>query len=310
MRSPRLPRSWGLLCAPIMLYLLPVTVSLARAADTATFNGGRAFEDLKRIVAFGPRPSGSPALAETRRWIVQQLQREGLQVEEDKFVAATPAGNLPMSNLIVKLPGARPQVILVGGHYETKRFVQFRFVGANDGGSSAALLLELGRVLKQRRNAFTIWLVFFDGEEALGEWSQSDGIYGSRHLADKLTASGDLSRIRAMILVDMIGDARLNVHRDINSTSWLSDLVFDTARRLGYKRFFPGKTGAFEDDHLPFVNAGVPAVDLIDFEYGPGHSYWHTPADTVDKCSPTSLTIVGRVVAAVLGELEKSPHLR
>jgi Zn-dependent M28 family amino/carboxypeptidase len=286
------------------------SVSRARAAETVLFNGGRAFEDLKRIVAFGPRPSGSPALAETRQYILQQLRRAGLEVEEDKFVAATPAGSLPMSNLIVKLPGTRPQVIIVGGHYETKRFAQFRFVGANDGGSSAALLLEMARVLKQRKNTFTIWLVFFDGEEALAEWSPSDGLYGSRHLAARLTADGRLGRVRAMILVDMIGDARLNVQRDLNSTPWLSDLAFDIARRLGYARFFSGTTSAFQDDHLPFVNAGVPAVDLIDFDYGPGGSYWHTPADTLDKCSPVSLTIVGRVVTVLLDALEKSPHLR
>jgi Zn-dependent M28 family amino/carboxypeptidase len=113
-----------------------------------------------------------------------------------------------------------------------------------------------------------------------------------------------------MILVDMIGDARLNIQRDLNSTPWLSDLVFDIARRLGYAQYFSGTKSAFEDDHLPFVNAGVPAVDLIDLDYGPGNSYWHTPADTVDKCSPVSLTIVGRVVTALLDALEKSPHLR
>jgi Zn-dependent M28 family amino/carboxypeptidase len=286
------------------------SVSRARAAETVLFNGGRAFEDLKRIVAFGPRPSGSPALAETRQHILQQLRRAGLEAEEDKFVAPTPAGSLPMSNLIVKLPGTRPQVIIIGGHYETKRFAQFRFVGANDGGSSAALLLEMARVLRQRKNTFTIWLVFFDGEEALVEWSPSDGLYGSRHLAARLTADGRLGRVRAMILVDMIGDARLNVQRDLNSTPWLSDLAFDIAQRLGYARFFSGTASAFQDDHLPFVNAGVPAVDLIDFDYGPGGSYWHTPADTVDKCSPASLTIVGRVVMALLDALEKSPHLR
>lgn len=295
---------------PLLACVVLGSVSRARAAETVLFNGGRAFEDLKRIVAFGPRPSGSPALAETRQHILQQLRRAGLEAEEDKFVAPTPAGSLPMSNLIVKLPGTRPQVIIIGGHYETKRFAQFRFVGANDGGSSAALLLEMARVLRQRKNTFTIWLVFFDGEEALVEWSPSDGLYGSRHLAARLTADGRLGRVRAMILVDMIGDARLNVQRDLNSTPWLSDLAFDIAQRLGYARFFSGTASAFQDDHLPFVNAGVPAVDLIDFDYGPGGSYWHTPADTVDKCSPASLTIVGRVVMALLDALEKSPHLR
>lgn len=295
---------------PLLACVVLGSVSRARAAETVLFNGGRAFEDLKRIVAFGPRPSGSPALAGTRQYILQQLRRAGPEAEEDKFVAATPAGSLPMSNLIVKLPGTRPQVIIIGGHYETKRFAQFRFVGANDGGSSAALLLEMARVLRQRKNTFTIWLVFFDGEEALVEWSPSDGLYGSRHLAARLTADGRLGRVRAMILVDMIGDARLDVQRDLNSTPWLSDLAFDIAQRLGYARFFSGTASAFQDDHLPFVNAGVPAVDLIDFDYGPGGSYWHTPADTLDKCSPASLTIVGRVVMALLDALEKSPHLR
>ena len=310
MRRPRRSRAWKLLGVPSLACLVLGSVSRARAAETVVFNGGRAFEDLKRIVAFGPRPSGSPALAETRQYILRQLRRAGIEVEEDSFVAATPAGNLPMTNLIAKLPGTRPQVIIVGGHYETKRFAQFRFVGANDGGSSAALLLELARVLKQRRNTFTIWLVFFDGEEALVEWSARDGLYGSRHLAAQLSADGRLARVRAMILVDMIGDARLNVQRDLNSTPWLSDLAFDIAHRLGYARFFSGTRSAFEDDHLPFVNAGVPAVDLIDLDYGPNNSYWHTPADTVDKCSPASLTIVGRVVTALLDALDKSPHLR
>ena len=309
MRRPRRPGLWRRLGVPLALCLLTLTVNSTGAADLPTFNGGNAFADLTRIVAFGPRPSGSLALIQTRAWIIQQLQHEGLKVEEDKFVAATPVGTRDMANLIVKLPGARPQVILVGGHYDTKLFTQFRFVGANDGGSSAALLLELARVLKERRREFTIWIVFFDGEEARGEWSQNDSIYGSRHLVEKLAASGELSRLRAMLLVDMIGDAHLNVQRDLNSTPWLSDLVFGTARSLGYERYFAGRTGA-EDDHLPFINAGVPAVDLIDFDYGPGNSYWHTSADTLDKCSATSLTIVGRVVTEVLSELDKSPLLR
>jgi Zn-dependent M28 family amino/carboxypeptidase len=274
------------------------------------FNGGRAFEDLKRLVAFGPRPVGSKALAESREWIKRRLQQTGARVEEDSFEASTPLGNLPMVNVIAKFPGARPQVVMIAGHYDTLRRDDFTFVGANDGASSAAFLLEMARVLGQRRNLLTYWLVFFDGEEALRQWSDSDSRYGSRHLVQKLSASGELGRIQAMILVDMIADAQLGIRRDMNSTRWLRDLIFDCARRMGYEKYFLANSTAIDDDHIPFINAGVSAVDLIDLEYGPGNSYWHTASDTVDHCSPLSLTIVGRVVLSALDELEKASHLR
>ncbi len=276
----------------------------------AGFSGGRAFEDLKHLVALGPRPSGSEALARARQWILEQLQQSGWQVEEDSFAASTPLGAIPMSNLVAKLPGTRPDVVILAGHYDTKRFGEFRFVGANDGGSSAAFLLEMARVLPQQKRKLTYWLVFFDGEEAIREWSQSDSLYGSRHFVAKLSSSGELSRVKAMILVDMIADAKLTVEHDMNSTAWLRDLIFDGARRLGYGRYFSSSDTVIQDDHIPFVNAGVSAADLIDFDYGPNRSYWHTARDTLDHCSPLSLTIVGRVVTATLQELENSSHLK
>ena len=276
------------------------------AADGLIFNGGRAFGDLKRLVALGPRPSGSRALEAARKEILRQLRQAGVAAEEDRFVASTPAGSIPMANVIARIPGARRQVVIVAGHYETKRFKDFPFVGANDGGSSAAFLLEMARVLAGRKNGFTYWVVFFDGEEAFQEFTETDGLYGSRHLVQKLTANGELSRVEALILVDMIGDARLNIHREYNSTSWLTDMVFRSARRLGYDKYFQDEPRAYEDDHIPFVNAGVAATDLLDFDYGPSNRYWHTAQDTLDKCSPTSLTIVGRVVLATLDDLEKT----
>jgi len=302
-------RLLGLLAAGVSVSLGLAAGQDARAAEPG-FSGRRAFADLKRLVAFGPRPSGSPALAKSRQEIIRQLEQAGAQVEEDSFAAATPLGSVPMTNLIAKLPGTRPQVVIVAGHYETKRFDDFAFVGANDGGSSAAFLLELARVLARRKNALTFWLVFFDGEEAFEQFTATDGLYGSRHLVARLTANGELSRVEAMILVDMIGDAKLNICRDHNSTPWLTDLVFQSARHLGYSKYFSDEPRAYEDDHVPFVNAGVSAVDLLDFDYGPNNSYWHTPQDTVDKCSPTSLTIVGRVVLAALEELEKTARLK
>lgn len=304
-RRGRLP---GLLASLALVFFLagPLTVE---SGETAGFSGGRAFEDLKRLVAFGPRPSGSKALVATRQWIIRQLGQEGVRVEEDAFVASTPLGNLPMTNLIAKFPGARPQVVVVAGHYDTKRFDDFPFVGANDGGSSAAFLMELARCLAHRKRALTYWLVFFDGEEAVERWSAADSLYGSRHLVQKLSASGELSRLEALILVDMIGDARLGIKREYNSTPWLTDMVSETARRLGYGKYFLDSQTAVEDDHVPFVNAGVAAVDLIDLDYGPNNRYWHTAQDTLEHCSPLSLTIVGRVVAATLEELEKSSRL-
>ena len=278
--------------------------------ESLHFNGGRAFDDLKRIVAFGPRPPGSKALAESREWIVKQLKQDGCEVEEDRFIASTPAGPIPMTNLIAKIPGTRPDVIMIAGHYDTMRFENGNFVGANDGGSSTAFLLEMARLLGYRKSAVTYWLVFFDGEEALVHWSESDKLYGSRYLVQQLSAKGELSRIKAMILVDMIADAKLDIHRESNSTSWLSDIVFSAASRLGYSKFFLNNPATIDDDHIPFVDAGVSAVDIIDLDYGPNNSYHHTLKDTIDKCSPASLAIVGRVVIATLGEIENSPRVR
>jgi Zn-dependent M28 family amino/carboxypeptidase len=291
--------------------LLGVPYWLGAAGVPADFDGARAFQDLKHLVAFGPRPSGSPAMEESRRWIIGQLKPTGAQIEEDSFTASTPIGNLPMTNIIAKFPGAQPKVVMVTGHYDTKRESGFRFVGANDGASSAALLLELARVLGARKNALTYWLVFFDGEEAVQQqWTDTDSVYGSRHLVQKLSSQGQLGRVQAMILVDMIGDADLAIHREYNSTPWLMDMIFKVAGRLGYAKYFSNDQIAVEDDHGPWVNAGVSAADLIDLDYGPDNNYWHSAQDTVEHCSPRSLTIVGRVVLGTLAELENSPRLK
>jgi glutaminyl-peptide cyclotransferase len=282
------------------------------AQVAARFSGIRAFDDLRDIVAFGPRPPGSDALAECRHWMVRQLLQDGCQVDQDAFVASTPNGNITMTNIIAKIPGASPDVIMIAGHYDTKLFQDFRFVGANDGGSSAALLMEMARILGRRAHKYTYWLVFFDGEEAIREdMTSTDGTYGSRHLEQELAGNGNLSRVQAMILVDMIGDKDLDIRRDDNSTRWLNTLLFKTADELGYSRYFlkDQSWGGVGDDHIPFIQAGVSAVDIIDFDYGPNNSYWHTAKDTIDKCSPQSLQIVGNVVTAMLAKLDNSSHI-
>jgi glutaminyl-peptide cyclotransferase len=311
MRRVRAGKLSGLLFLIGFPLIFLANCSQVRAADPYAFNGGRAFADLRHLVSLGPRPAGSKVLQASRTWIIGQLQKAGCKVVQDRFVGASPAGNIPMVNLIAEIPGKEPKhIIMIAGHYDTKLENSFRFVGANDGGSSAAFLLELARELRQTRHKLTYWIVFFDGEEALRNWSQTDSLYGSRHFVQKLTADGVLSRIRAMILVDMIGDAHLGIHWDQNSTAWLNKLVFGQADRLGYSRYFPRRPVAIVDDHIPFVGAGVSAIDLIDFDYGPNNSYWHSAQDTVQHCSPSSLTIVGRVVKATLNELENSPRVQ
>jgi Zn-dependent M28 family amino/carboxypeptidase len=216
-----------------------------------------------------------------------------------------------MTNVVAEWPGRGTEIVAVGGHYDTKVFEKFRFVGANDGGSSTALLIELGRALAPRLRAeppqSTRWLVFFDGEEAQVEWTATDSLYGSRALVAALRASGELSRLRALIVADMIGDRDLRVRRETQSTPWLSELVWATARRLGFARHFPDDPQVVQDDHVPFLDAGVAAALLIDFDYGgsPGrNAYWHTPEDTLDKLSAESLRVVGTVILEILPAVE------
>jgi Zn-dependent M28 family amino/carboxypeptidase len=226
-----------------------------------------------------------------------------MKVQEDSFVAATPLGPILMANLVARIPGASSAVAIIAGHYDTKR-MDFPFLGANDSGSSVASLLEMARVLGRRNNRLAHWLVFFDGEEALQHWSNTDGLYGSRHFAHELAAQATLNQVRAVILVDRIADAHLDIHREAHSTPWLSNIAFGQARRLGYARYFLNSSRAIEDDHIPFVELGVPSLDIIDFDYGPFNLYWHSRYDTIEKCSPASLAIVAHVVLVTLAALD------
>jgi Zn-dependent M28 family amino/carboxypeptidase len=274
------------------------------AAPPATphFDSSRAYGDLRQVVAFGPRPAGSPALAETRGYIEQQLKAAGVRYAEQPFDASTPIGTSHMVNVIATIPGKSSDRLLITGHYDTKLFRNFRFVGANDAGSSTAGVLELARVLQDGpKPALTIELVFFDGEEATRlDWAGTDHTYGSQHYVDAARKDGTLGRIKAMILLDMIGDRQLDILRDENSTTWLTDIVWRTARRLGFSDVFLDRTTQIEDDHIPFLEAGVPSLDIIDLDYAP----WHTASDTLDKVSARSLQTVGDVVLAALPEIE------
>ncbi|HEV2385723.1 MAG TPA: M28 family peptidase [Candidatus Acidoferrales bacterium] len=269
------------------------------ASQTGGFDGQRAWVHLQKLVGFGPRPPDTENIRRTQQYIASELQSFGCAVKQDDFHAQAPVGALAMKNIIAQAPGKSSDILLLLTHYDTLRLPGF--VGADDGGSSTALMLELARVLCAHPQPLAVWIGFVDGEEdqtnfataqqAQTVWSDEDSTYGSRELAAQMALSGDLKRVKAVLLADMIGDANLDIVRDTNSAPWLVDLVWSTAQRLGYGGYFLSSSMPVDDDHMPFVRRGVPSVDVIDFDYPP----WHTADDTLDKCSPHSLAVVGHV---------------
>jgi glutaminyl-peptide cyclotransferase len=277
------------------------------ASQTGGFDGAKAYAQVAKLVSFGPRPPDSDAIHRTQDYIHAQLAGFGCAVDEDSFNAQTPIGNVAMKNIVAKIPGTGQGIILLLTHYDTLRLDNF--VGAEDGGSSSGLMLEMARILcggKPQANA--VWIAFLDGEEAqvvengVAQWTDADSVYGSRELAARMAVSGDLKRVKAVILADMVGQFDLQIERDKNSTPALTDLVWKTAARLGYGKIFVSPETTVEDDHGPFLKRGVPSVDIIDLG---GYTYWHTPQDTLDKVSAASLAVVGHVILATVEELQK-----
>jgi glutaminyl-peptide cyclotransferase len=268
------------------------------------FDGGRAYEHVRQLVSFGPRPAGSAALQQTREYIKKQLAAVGVTTTEQAFDADTPLGRFHMVNLVARIPGTSTDRIVFAGHYDTKLFREFRFVGANDAGSSTAFLIEWGRVMKARENPYTIELLFLDGEEAmLPNWDdvKGDHTYGSRHYVEAARREKTLPSLRALVLVDMIGDRDLRIKREMKSTPWLTDAIWTAAKRLQQGHVFVDSPQDTEDDHVPFLEAGVPAVDVIDLEYPP----WHTSGDTLDKVSARSMQTVGDVLLGAVPAIER-----
>jgi len=286
----------------VPLSLLVLSLSLASGAG---FNGASALEFTRRAVALGPRIPGSAAHKKLQNWILSELRSRRCEVIQDSFTARTPAGVVRMTNIVARFPGTSASVVAVTGHYDTKALSGIRFVGANDGGSSTGFLLEMARVLQTRPLTHDVYLVWFDGEEAVGPWSETDGLYGSRHLAARWAADGTLRRIKALINVDMIGDRDLEILRVENASATLTRLIRQAAADTGYSRYFPESPAHIEDDHVPFHRMGVNVANLIDFDYGPGNSFWHTDHDTMDKLSGHSFEVVGDVVMETLRRLEK-----
>jgi glutaminyl-peptide cyclotransferase len=262
----------------------------------------RAFQYTREVTAFGPRYMGNENHKKLERYIIDHLKDDHLQadqIEDDAFTADTVEGKFPVRNIIAKFPGTKDGIIVIMGHYDTNYPLRnIGYVGANDGGSSTAILLEYANQLRsgtpdKKRDGYSVWLVWTDGEEAVKTWSDTDSLYGTRHLAEKWEKDGTLKKIKALMVMDMIGDADLDIMRDTNSAPWLLDLIHTAAERLGYQSHFYASEGGVEDDHIPFVKRGVPCADVIDIDYGYNNVFHHTAQDTMDKLSPKSLEIVG-----------------
>ena len=294
--APAFPRNALQLCIALLL------VSCNRSGNSTVltskiwndFSGEKAFAHVQQLVALGPRPAGSDSIEKSRTYIGNELRRAGWLIERQEFADDTPRGLVRFVNLIARFSSSEKTaapMFLLCSHYDTKLFDTFRFVGANDGGSSTGLLLEMARVLSRYpKLASKVQLAFFDGEEAFETFSERDGLYGSRHFAKQLTPTGG-KQFRGGILFDMVGDRDLNVTLPPDSPAEMSRDVFTSAEALHLRNHFTYFDASVTDDHTPLNDAGIPVIDLIDFDYPP----WHTAEDTLDKISPDSLRIVGSV---------------
>jgi Zn-dependent M28 family amino/carboxypeptidase len=266
-------------------------------------SGEKAYQNLKEFVALGPRYLGGSGHAKAEQFILGHL--DGAQIEEDKFNVQTAAGQFAMNNIIAKFPGKKDGILIIAGHYDTNYPLKnTSFVGANDGGSNVGLMLEVASQLRiHPPEGYSIWLLFTDGEEATVEWSEADSVYGSKQLAKRWSEDGTEAKVKAFLLLDMIGDKDLDLERDTNSTPWLLNVIYRAAQRTGQASHFSNRNNAIEDDHLPFRAVGIPVADIIDLNYGFNNLYHHTTQDTADKCSAASLQIVGDIVMETIRAL-------
>lgn len=266
----------------------------------AKFSGENAFAHVEKLVAFGPRPAGSPALERSRVYIEEQLQALGWHTIRQSFEAKIPNGAMiTFVNVRARFGDIDntafwdlPRPILVGSHYDTKFFEHIRFVGANDSGSSTGALIEIARVTAENPDlARQLELVFFDGEEAFENFSDTDGLYGSKHYARKRVRRLDERlRPKTVVILDMIGEKDLTIRVPSDTPKHLTEKLFAAADELGYREYFGLWGSKITDDHVPFMHEGIDAIDIIDFDFGA----WHTSRDKLDQVSAESLEISGQ----------------
>ncbi|MEM7308612.1 MAG: M28 family peptidase [Planctomycetota bacterium] len=302
---------------PLFIALLPVSYSCSCGTSSAgiaqgpeQFDQARAWSLLERIVAVGPRPSGTPKIEKLIDLMEAELKSYGLAPIRETFEDKTPIGPLTFTNLYVDLEGETADgspapMVVICTHFDTKR-MSFPFVGANDGGSGTAVLLELARILAERKAPVTYRLLFLDGEESiLPDWRDPDNRYGSRYHVAQLRATGLVHRVKACVLIDLVGDKELRFMTELNSDRRLLAMFFDAAKGAGLGRHVNGRRQEIKDDHLSFMAADIPSIDLIDLDYGPGNRFWHTPDDTLENCSAASLGATGKIVLLGLPAVEE-----
>lgn len=283
------------------------------SAVAMCINGEMAMSHVQELVSLAPRHPGTEGHRKTRAYIVNTLKQSTLTPQQLPFTAYTPHPDFPkveMENISVRFDGQTEKRILITGHFDGKIIEKGTFYGANDSGSSTALLLEMARCLKLHPQKESVQLLFLDGEEAFVKWTDTDSLYGSKHFVAGLLEKNETDNIAAVINVDMIGDRHLQYVTEQNSTGWVFAALRETAEKMGHSDLFSGPAASVGDDHLPFLQVGIPAANLIDFNYGPGwnsNSYWHTEADNMNHVSPDSMMITGQIVLSALPLLMEGP---
>ena len=271
----------GLAALSLAVYAIPSSQN-----ETESFDGARAYKDIKTQLAFGPRIPGTEAHQVTVNWIIESMKKSGWEVDTQEIQV----NDITIKNIIAKKGMGEPWIIL-GSHYDTRQFADRDksadgklqpVMGANDGASSTAVLLELARIIPEKING-QVWLVFFDAEDISGD----EIALGSQQFVNSLEGKPD-----SVVILDMVGDSGLNIPMEKNSNPELMNEIWEVASDLGYTQFIPAYKYGILDDHIPFVRAGIRAVDIIDFDY----PYWHTTQDTLDKVSAESLTVVGQTI--------------
>jgi glutaminyl-peptide cyclotransferase len=290
----------------LLTALLMMTGCTKEPSGFETFDGQRAFAEVEALVKISPRDAGTPNGRRAAEHILQRLQENGVAAEIDTFTDQTPEGPKTMHNVIGRIPGRSDRWIILGSHFDTMPGIE-NFQGANDSGSSTGILIELARILANRKPDIGIMFAFFDGEEGIAGYIEGDGLHGSRHMAARLVESGTHRKIDAMVLLDMVGDADLHINIPANSSPGLVRETLKAAHAVGYRDYVSvSRRSIIIDDHVPFLQIGIPAIDLIDFKFGskPGlNDLWHTPEDTLENIRAESLEISGRIALQLVKQL-------
>lgn len=298
----------GLIFSLFLIVFLSISCGKQNFSVPA-INEALAYSFAEKNASIVPRNSGSTGAEKSFRWIKAEAEKlKKFKTSAMEFDDMTSDGIIRFKNIVSEIRGKSSKIIVIGAHYDTKKFNTFEFVGANDGASGVAALLAMMHAIEKfpEKPPFTLRFVFFDGEECIDGYTEKDGLHGSKKSVELWTQNGYLEKIHSMILLDMIGDKELSLTIPQNSNDELVELAFHEAERLGYKKHFHRYHGEILDDHVPFAKKGVPTINMIDFEYGPDNCYWHTSADTMDKISGESIKIVADTVLSMIWHINKN----